>query len=173
MPLNAGFVSMSTTHPIHTKLKAIPLFHDFTDPELAQFLDLADPTAYNPGEIIVRQGESGNCMFYVAEGTCRVVARKGEEPVELAILGPGEIVGELAMFDHQPRCADVLAAEPAILLKINEGVLRALAGVYPGAAFKFLLGIVREMGLRLRQSNTRYLDSLLTAWTNSDVSAQG
>jgi CRP/FNR family transcriptional regulator, cyclic AMP receptor protein len=164
---------MSTTHPIHAKLKAIPLFHDFTDPELAQFLDLADPTAYDPGEFIMRQGESGNCMFYVAEGHCRVVARQGGDLVELAMLGPGDIVGELAMFDHQPRCADVLAAEPAILLKVNEGVLRALAGLYPGAAFKFLIGIVREMGLRLRQSNARYLDSLLNAWSSPDASAKG
>jgi CRP/FNR family transcriptional regulator, cyclic AMP receptor protein len=164
---------MSTTHPIHAKLKAIPLFHDFTEDELVQFLDLADPTAYNPGEVIVSQGEQGNCMFYVAEGRCRVITKKGEDSVELAILGPGEIVGELAMFDHQPRCADVVAAEPAILLKVNEGVLRALAGIYPSAAFKFLLGIVREMGLRLRQSNIRYLDSLLSPWPNSDVSAEG
>ena len=154
---------MSNPGSIHSKLKAIPLFHDFSDAELDQFMDLADPTAYGPGERIMIQGESGNCMFYVAAGRCRVVAQHGEKTVELAELGPGEIVGELAMFDHQPRCADVVAIEDCILLKVNEGVLRALAGVYPGAAFKFLMGIVREMGLRLRQSNTRYLDSLLSA----------
>jgi CRP/FNR family cyclic AMP-dependent transcriptional regulator len=152
---------MSKTHPIHAKLKAIPLFHDFTDAELAQFLELADPTAYDPGDTIVKQGDEGTCMFYVAEGQCRVVAQRGKGPVELAMLGPGEIVGELAMFDHKPRCADVVAADKCVLLKINEGVLRAIAGIYPGAAFKFLMGIVREMGERLRQSNARYLDSLI------------
>lgn len=153
---------MSNTSSIHSKLKAIPLFHDFSDAELEHFLELADPSAYAPGERIVQQGETGNCMFYVATGRCRVVAQHGEKTVELAELGPGEIVGELAMFDHQPRCADVVATEHCILLKVNEGVLRAMAGVYPSAAFKFLMGIVREMGLRLRQSNARYLDSLLS-----------
>lgn len=153
---------MSNSTSIHAKLKSIPLFHDFSDAELDQFMDLADPSAYAPGERIVQQGESGNCMFYVAAGRCRVVARHGEKTVELADLGPGEIVGELAMFDRQPRCADVVAVDHCILLKVNEGVLRALAGVYPSAAFKFLMGIVREMGLRLRQSNVRYLDSLLS-----------
>jgi CRP/FNR family transcriptional regulator, cyclic AMP receptor protein len=153
---------MSTTNSIHAKLKAIPLFHDFSDSELDQFMDLADPTAYAPGEKIVEQGESGNCMFYVAAGRCRVVAKHGEQSAELAELGPGDIVGELAMFDRQPRCANVEAIDHCVLLKVNEGVLRALAGVYPAAAFKFLMGIVREMGLRLRQSNARYLDSLLS-----------
>jgi CRP-like cAMP-binding protein len=152
---------MSNRHPIHDKLKAIPLFHDFTDVELEQFLELADPTAFRSGEVVVCQGEQGNCMFYVAEGRCRVVAKKGGELVELAILGPGDIFGELAMFDHQPRCADVTAMEDCVLLKVNEGVLRALAGVFPGAAFKFLLGIVHEMGERVRSINARYVDSIL------------
>ena len=148
---------------IHAKLKAIPLFHDFSDAELDHFMELADPTAYGPGELIVQQGESGNCMFYVAAGRCRVIAQHGDRKVELAELAPGEIVGELAMFDRQPRCANVEAIDHCVLLKVNEGVLRAMAGVYPSAAFKFLMGIVREMGLRLRQSNARYLDSLLSA----------
>ena len=153
---------MSNTTSIHAKLKSIPLFHDFSDAELEQFMELADPTAYEPGAKIVHQGEEGNCMFYVAVGRCRVIAKHGDRTVELAELGPGEIVGELAMFDRQPRCADVQAIDHCVLLKVNEGVLRALAGVFPAAAFKFLIGIVREMGLRLRQSNARYLDSLLS-----------
>jgi CRP-like cAMP-binding protein len=152
---------MSISDSIQAKLKAIPLFHDFKDSELEQFLELADPTAYAPGATIVTQGEEGNCMFYVAAGRCKVVANHGNGTAELAELAAGDIVGELAMFDHQPRCANVIALDHCILLKINEGVLRALAGVYPAAAFKFLMGIVREMGQRLRQSNARYLDSLL------------
>jgi CRP/FNR family transcriptional regulator, cyclic AMP receptor protein len=148
-------------HPIHHKLKLIPLFHDFTDTEIEAFLELTDPTAFDAGEIVVRQGEPGNCMYYVAEGTCRVVAKRGGNLVDLAHLGPGDIFGELALFDHQPRSADVQATTNCILLKCNEGVLRALSGVYPAAAFKFLLGTVREIGDRLRKANQRYLDTIL------------
>lgn len=152
---------MGKPDSIQAKLKAIPLFHDFTDVEIDLFLDLSDPTAYNPGEVIVREGETGDCMFYVADGRCRVLTRKGEKEILLAELGPGEIMGELAMFDRQPRCADVEAVDFSVLLKVNEGVLRALAGVYPSAAFKFLAGIAREMGKRIRKSNARFLDSVL------------
>lgn len=148
-------------HPIHDKLKLIPLFHDFTDSEVEEFLELTDPTAFSAGEVIVKQGEPGNCMFYVAEGECRVVAKRGGDLVELAKLGPGEIFGELSLFDHQPRSADVQALTNCVLLKCNEGVLRALAGIYPSAAFKFVLGTVREIGDRLRKANQRYLDTVL------------
>jgi CRP-like cAMP-binding protein len=148
-------------HPIHDKVKLIPLFHDFTDTEIEEFLELTDPTAFNAGEVIVRQSEPGNCMYYVAEGQCRVVARRGGNLVELATLGPGDIFGELSLFDHQPRSADVQAMSNCVLLKVNEGVLRALSGVYPAAAFKFLLGTVREIGERLRRANQRYLDTIL------------
>ena len=152
---------MSNRHPIHDKLKTIPLFHDFTDVELEEFLNLADPTVYRGGEIVVRQGEKGNAMYYVAEGHCRVVSRRAGDLVELDRLAEGDIFGEVSLFDHLPRSADVQAVTDCILLKINEGVLRALAGVFPGAAFKFLLGIAREMGNRLRKTSTRYVDSVL------------
>ena len=46
--------TMSNRHPIHDKLKSIPLFHDFTDVELEEFLNLADPTMYRGGELIVK-----------------------------------------------------------------------------------------------------------------------
>lgn len=152
---------MSNRHPIHDKLKSIPLFHDFNDAEVEEFLNLADPTAYRTGEMIVRQGDPGTGMFYVVEGKCRVVSRRDADLVELDQLGPGEIFGEVSMFDHQPRSADVQAMSDCIMLKVNEGVLRALAAFFPGAAFKFLLGIAREMGNRLRRSNVRYVDTVL------------
>lgn len=152
---------MSKRHPLHDKLKSIAIFHDFTDDEIETFLELGDPTAFSAGEMVVRQGEEGNCMYFVGEGRCRVVTRRGGDLVELAQIGPGDIVGELSLFDHRPRSADVQAMSDCVLMKINEGVLRALAGVFPNAAFKFLLGTVREIGERLRRANSRYVDTLL------------
>ena len=148
-------------HPIHDKLKAIPLFHDFADHEIDEFLHLTDPTAFQAGETIVRQGESGDCMYYVAFGHCRATATRGAKAVELADFGPGDIFGELALFDRLPRSADVVAVTDCIMLRCNAGALNALAGVYPSAAFKFLLGSVREIGTRLRKANVRYIDTVL------------
>jgi CRP/FNR family transcriptional regulator, cyclic AMP receptor protein len=152
---------MAAPHPIHDKLKSIPLFHDFTDAEIEEFLNLADPKVYRTGDFIVKQGDEGNAMFYVAEGTCSVTATRDGERIELDQLGPGDIFGEVSLFDQLPRSADVQALSNCILLSVNEGVLRALAAFFPAAAFKFMLGIAREMSNRLRRSNKRYVDSML------------
>ncbi len=148
-------------HPIYDKLKAIPLFHDFSQHEIDEFISLTDPRLYRAGEYIMRQGQQGNCMYYVATGECRAICRRGEKFVDLADFGPGAIFGELALFDRQPRSADIQAMTDCVLLQCTEGALHALAGVYPGAAFKFLLGTVREIGLRLRRVNKRYVDTVL------------
>lgn len=114
------------------------------------------------------KGKVTNLMPYGAfveleegvEGLIHVTHRDGDL-VELDRLTAGDIFGEVSLFDHQPRSADVQAVTDCILLKINEGVLRALAAFFPAAAFKFLLGIAQEMAQRLRRTNTRYVDSVL------------
>ena len=148
-------------HPIYNTLKAIPLFHDFADHEIDEFVSLTDPTLFRAGEFVMRQGQPGDCMYYVAEGLCRAMDKRGDRVVELADFTPGCIFGELALFDQGPRSADVLAVTDSILLKCTDGALHALAGVYPSAAFKFVLGTVREIGLRLRKANKRYVDHVL------------
>ena len=81
--------------------------------------------------------------------------------IELATLKPGDFFGEIALVDEGPRSADVQALEECTLLKITQAVISAVAGVYPTAAFKFLIAIGRIMVSRLRRSTQRYVDSLL------------
>lgn len=152
---------MSINHPIHDKLKAMPLFKSFTDLELHQFLAVADPTDYRSGQFIVRQGEDGDCMFCLAEGTCKVMVQHDGVYSELAVFEPGAIFGELALFEHRPRFADIVAVTDCVLLKVSEPMVHAFAGIYPAAAYKLLAGIIREIGQRLRKTSTRVLDSLL------------
>lgn len=154
---------MSNQHPIHSKLKGTPLFKSFTDAELEQFLSVADQAGYRSGESIIRQGENGDCMYCLAEGTCKVMFNRDGRQVELASLGTGAIFGELALFEHRPRFADVVAVTDCMLLRISEPMIHAFAGLYPAAAYKLLAGIIREIADRLRKTNTRVLDSLLPA----------
>ena len=53
----------------------------------------------------------------------------------------------------------------SLMLKVPQGVLRALAGVYPNAAFKLLMTIAKVLVSRMRKGNARYIDSLLAAHT--------
>ena len=160
-PSQTHHTDMSNLQAIREKLRGTPLFKSFTDAELEKFLTVAEPTSFRTGEFIIRQGENGDCMFCLAEGTCKVMAQRDGHSVELALLGSGAIFGELALFEHRPRFADVLAVTDTVLLKISEPMVHAFAGLYPAAAYKLLAGIIREISDRLRKTSTRVLDSLL------------
>jgi len=152
---------MSTIAESLEILKDKELFADFTAGELQQFLELTDPIFVKAGEVIVQQDALGDCMFIVVQGRARVVHRKDGHFIELATLKPGDFFGEIALVDEGPRSADVQALEDCTLLKITHAAVSALAGVYPTAAFKFLIAIGRIMVARLRRSTQRYVDSLL------------
>lgn len=154
---------MSNQHPIHEKVKGISLFKSFTDAELEEFIAVADPTGYKSGQQIIRQGEVGDCMFVLVEGACTVSMKRDGQDVELATFGPGAIFGELALFEHRPRFADVVADTDCVLLKLSEPMVHAFAGIFPAAAYKLLAGIIRAIGDRLRTTSTRIVDSLLPA----------
>jgi CRP-like cAMP-binding protein len=154
---------MSKHVPTPQTLKAMQFFKSFTDVELEQFLGFADPSDYRSGEFIIRQGEDGDCMFCLAEGTCKAMVSHEGNYSELAVFEPGAIFGELAVFEHRPRFADVIAVTDCVLLKISEPMVHAFAGIHPAAAYKLLAGIIREIGQRLRNTSTRVLDSLMPA----------
>ncbi len=152
---------MSQFPEIRDALRHATLFQEFTDVELDEFLALLDPKKVEKGECVVRQDDVGDSMFLLVKGSARVVHHREGHNVELAQLKAGDFFGELALVDHGPRSADVEATESCTLLQISQASISALAGVYPSAAFKFLIAIGRILVDRLRQSNRRYIDSLL------------
>jgi CRP/FNR family cyclic AMP-dependent transcriptional regulator len=157
-----------TNAEILQTLQETHLFHDFTEHELTSFIELLDQEAFHPGACIVRQDEPGDCMYLLVSGRARVVHHSGGRDIELAVMKPGDFFGEIALVDHGPRSADVEALERCVLLTITQPAISALAGVYPTAAFKFLIAIGRLMVDRLRKSNQRYIDSLLFPLAGKD-----
>jgi CRP/FNR family transcriptional regulator, cyclic AMP receptor protein len=102
---------------------------------------------YRGGEVIVREGELGDCMFAVQEGEVEVVtAREGREVV-LRVLGKGAIVGEMSLFDREVRSATVRARGDARLLTVDRESFLRRVHEDPSLAFN----IVREMSARIRE----------------------
>jgi CRP-like cAMP-binding protein len=159
---------MSNTPEIRDRLKSTVLFHEFTSEEIEAFIELCDTNSAAAGEVIVKQDDTGDCMYVLVSGEARVVHHSGGRDVDLATLREGDFFGELALVDEGPRSADVLALGDCTLLRITQGVVSAVAGVYPTAAFKFLIAIGRIMVSRLRRSNQRYVDSLLFPLAGKD-----
>ena len=159
---------MSNLIESREKLKSASLFHEFSSDEFDQLFELFDEIRVSRGDIIVRQDESGDCMFILMEGSARVIHRERDRDFVLATILPGDFFGELALVDAGPRSANVEAITDCVLLKISQAMISAAAGVYPTAAFKLLIAIGRVLVGRLRKSNQRYVDSLLFPTAGKD-----
>ncbi len=64
---------------------------------------------YQDGEIIIRQGEVGNCMYAIQEGQVEIFLQEGDKEVQLTVLKEGAFFGEMALIDHEVRTASVRA----------------------------------------------------------------
>lgn len=75
---------------------------------------------YHDGEIIIRQGDIGDCMYVIQEGQVEVIVEQGDREVQLAVRGKGELFGEMAIFEKERRSATVRAVGTVRLLTVDE-----------------------------------------------------
>src|SRR5438046_8482260 len=101
-------------------LARIPLLHDVPAEALGQLLRTVRRRSYHRSEVIFHQGDPGDTLHLVRSGRVKVVlpAETGDEAL-LAILGPGDCFGELALLDGGPRSASVVAMEPVETLVLG------------------------------------------------------
>jgi CRP-like cAMP-binding protein len=103
---------------------------------------------YQGGDIIVREGESGDCMFEIQQGKVEVVRDKGGQEVMLAMLGSGDFFGEMAIFEREVRSATVRAVGPVRALTVDKKTLLTRISADPTLAFRLLeklSGRIREL----------------------------
>jgi CRP-like cAMP-binding protein len=101
-------------------LRASAFFHAMPTEELDQIIGFASERRYPRGATIVSKGEPGTSMMAILAGRCRAgnVSSEGKE-VTLNVMGPGEILGEIALLDGKPRSADVVALEDTTVMVIE------------------------------------------------------
>ncbi|MFQ5857941.1 MAG: cyclic nucleotide-binding domain-containing protein [Anaerolineae bacterium] len=102
---------------------------------------------YQDGEIIIRQGEVGDCMYVIQEGQVEVIAEKDGEEVRLAVRGAGEFVGEMAIFEREVRSATVRALGQARVLTVDKKNFLRRIHEDPSLAFR----MVQTMSRRIRE----------------------
>lgn len=101
---------------------------------------------YGDGEVIVRQGESGDCMYEILEGTVEVLREKNGKEVCLAVLSKGDFFGEMAIFEREVRSATVRAMGEVRAITIDKKTLLRRISEDPSLAFR----IVEKMANRIR-----------------------
>lgn len=98
-------------------LRGIPLFADCTKKELHGVAQVTEELAVESGTVLIREGDRGHEAFVVIDGRLEI-SRDGSGV--FAVSGPGEVVGEMALFSNRPRNATVTAAAPTRLLRIGD-----------------------------------------------------
>ena len=110
---------------------------------------------YHDGEAIVRQGDSGDCMYVIQEGEVEVWHENGGPPVLVAQRGKGDFIGEMAIFNREVRSATVVARGNVRLLTIDRSTLLRRIHEDPGLVFK----ILERMSQRIRKLNDALIRS--------------
>jgi CRP-like cAMP-binding protein len=105
------------------RLKAIPLFSDLSDEEANRLAAFATETSAAEGQILMKQGDYAVELIAIEEGTADII----QDGKKIASLGPGDLIGEMALFNREPRNADVIATSPMRLLKLTHWEIRRMS----------------------------------------------
>ena len=101
---------------------------------------------YPDGEPIVRQGEMGDSMFVIQQGNVEVLREEAGRTFRLTSLGPGELFGEMALFEKAPRSATVRAVGEARVLTVDKRTFLQRVQEDPSLAFR----VLQTMSARIR-----------------------
>jgi CRP/FNR family cyclic AMP-dependent transcriptional regulator len=133
-------------------LARVPVFSTLEREDLERIADLAVPRAFEPGQIVFREGDSSDTCYIVRSGRARAVREhSGGRTITLATFGPGDIFGELALFEDERRSATVEASEPTSVVAVLGPDMRRLMVEHPGISARLVIAL----GRRLRETNER------------------
>jgi len=150
-------------------LRAADLFQSQPDGVLEAVLAQGRLEEFGPGATVFRQGEQGDRLYIVKAGVLEILASPegGAEAVAVAYLGPGEILGELALLTGSPRTATVRSPEHAVLFTLEKSVFVDLMTSLPAFAHSLCLVLARRLeattlklprGTKQLQGNLKFFD---------------
>jgi len=133
-------------------LGRVPAFSTLEPSDLQRIAELALPRRFEPGEVVFREGDASDTCYVVREGHARAVRTHGDgRTITLATFGPGDIFGELAMFEDERRSATIEAIEPTSVVGVLGPDMRRLMKQHPEIAARLVIAL----GRRLREMNER------------------
>jgi CRP/FNR family transcriptional regulator len=144
---------VATSEETIALLQGVPAFSMLADEDLARIAEVTVPRAFSAGEIVFREGDHSDTCYVVRSGHVRALREHTDgRTIALATLGPGEIFGELAIFDEEQRSATIEAVDDDTeVIAILAGDMRRMLGEHPDIAFELLAALSR----RLRETNER------------------
>jgi CRP/FNR family cyclic AMP-dependent transcriptional regulator len=136
-------------------LRRFWLFADLAEPEIKQIAALARVQRNKAREVVVSQGDDSADLFLIVEGRLKATSSNANgDEVMLSIMSPGDVFGEMALLDGEPRSATVLTLETCQLLVIEARAFQALLLEIPSLA----MSLMKVMARRLRDLTHRTQD---------------
>jgi len=144
---------------VESVLASVPLFAALDVESAAMLERLMTTRSVARGHVVFREGDPGDRLFVVMDGKVKISrsAADGRENL-LAVLGGGEMFGELSLFDPGPRTASVSAITDSTLASLDHDDLRPLLSERPGVAVELLQALAQ----RLRRTNEAMADLVFT-----------
>ena len=152
-------VSSPGVMPVDAVLRQVPLFAGLADEDWSALAPRLRRTTMSRGHAVFREGESGATLYVVIDGKLKITrtAADGRENL-LAVLGPGELLGELSIFDVGERTATATALTDLELAELSHHDVVAYLHDRPAVAVELL----RVLAQRLRDTNAAMGDLVFT-----------
>ncbi|MBX7259473.1 MAG: cyclic nucleotide-binding domain-containing protein [Candidatus Hydrogenedentes bacterium] len=144
--------------------RRVPLFNGLSSEDVAKIFSKGMTMTVEKGNVIFYQGTTGNQMYVVLGGRVELYDRKKL----IATLRTGDLFGEMAVINGEPRSASAVASETARLFVLSETVFQRL--MEKRVAIRILLNVIGTMSRRLRDMNTKLIEA--KAKETEDVTEQ-
>ena len=143
----------------HDIVRRAPLFSTLDDEAAESLIATMTAAHLERGDILFHEGDQGDRLYVIGEGKIKLgrTSPDGRENL-LAILGPGEMFGELSLFDPGPRTATATAVAETQVVSMGNDQLKDFLSTRPGAAAVLLAALAR----RLRRTNESLADLVFT-----------
>ncbi len=133
-------------------LARVPVFSTLERTDLERIAQLAVPRSFAAGQVVFREGDSSDTCYVVREGRARAIrSHRDGRSLTLARFGPGDIFGELALFEDERRSATVEAIEPTSVVGVLGPDMRRLLNEHAEISARLVIAL----GRRLRETNER------------------
>ncbi|CAK6701272.1 MULTISPECIES: cyclic nucleotide-binding domain-containing protein [unclassified Synechococcus] len=141
-------MTSAATHDKLQRLQTVGIFAATPVEVLLQLAEAVEEVHLAAGEQLFAKGDLGTSMYVIVSGQVRI--HIGDQTV--VELADGEIVGELAALDPEPRSASVSAIDPTTLYRIEQATLQALMVDHP----EIVQAVIKELAQRLRDTTAPY-----------------
>ena len=135
-------------------LKAMRLLSQIPERQLAGLAEFLRIKELEPGAVIFQEGSTGMSLYFVSSGQVRISKSfSGGSSADLAMLGPGDFFGEMALIEEATRSASAIALGPCVLFELFHGDLTRWVKSNPQQAVQFFAELVHLQSNRLRRTS--------------------